>query len=191
MDQKLVKLYEECVQELKSIGINFENFGITNISLAKRNAKRYGCCKQSNPDDKCYHYVYRNHRRIKVYDKFLKHNIEISKWVMDLDDSIIKNTIMHEMIHCMPYCNNHGQEFKTYAKFINKNLGYEIKRLGNKEEDYKKSNIEFKEKLEPKYKIRCKECGIIFYRQRLKKNFIKNYRCGICKGKLELIEQKI
>ena len=110
---------------------------------------------------------------------------------MNLDDSIIKNTIMHEMIHCMPYCNNHGQEFKKYAEFINKNLGYEIKRLGNKEEDYKKSNIEFKEKLEPKYKIRCKECGIIFYRQRLKKNFIKNYRCGKCKGKLELIEQKI
>ena len=30
---------------------------------------------------------------------------EVSKWVLELDDNIIKNTIMHELIHCMPYCN--------------------------------------------------------------------------------------
>ena len=29
----------------------------------------------------------------------------------------IKNTIMHEIIHCFPYCNNHGSEFKKYAKY--------------------------------------------------------------------------
>ena len=37
-------------------------------------------------------------------------------------------------------------------------------------------------------KIKCKNCGLIFYRQRLKKNFIRDYRCGKCKGKLEIIE---
>ena len=26
---------------------------------------------------------------------------------------------MHELIHCMPYCNNHGKEFKKYANIIN------------------------------------------------------------------------
>lgn len=193
MDEKLIKLYNECLNELKSIGIDMENsekIGKINIALAKRKAKRYGCCKQSKPVNTCYHIEYRNYRRIKIYDIFMRHDIEISRWVLDLDDDIIKNTIMHELIHCLPYCNNHGKEFKKYAKLINEKLGYEIQRLGNKEKDYEKSNASFEnEKIIYKYKIRCKNCGIIFFRQRLKKNFIRDYRCGKCKGKLELIEE--
>lgn len=190
MEEKLKKLYGECINELKTINIDINNpskFGEIEIDLAKRNAKRYGCCKQSKPDTKYYHFIKRGHRRIKVYDKFLKHNIEISKWVMELDDKIIKNTILHEIIHCVPNCNNHGKEFKAYAKYINENLGYDIQRLGNKKEDYIKSNLDYQENdLEYKYKIKCKQCGLIYYRQRLKKNFIRDYRCGKCKGKLEL-----
>ena len=95
---------------------------------------------------------------------------------------------MHELIHCIPNCNNHGKEFRKYANYINQNLGYEIQRLGNKKQDYKSSNIEYKETdTNYKYKIRCKQCGLIYYRQRLKKNFIRDYRCGKCRGKLELM----
>ena len=39
-------------------------------------------------------------------------------------DIIIKNTIIHELIHCLPKCTNHGKEFKKYAKIINEKLGY-------------------------------------------------------------------
>ena len=194
MEEKLTKLYNECIKELKSIGINMEDSkknGKITINIAKRKAKRYGCCKQSKPVITCYHIEYKNHRRRKVYDVFLKHDIEISKWVLDLNDDIIKNTIMHELIHCLPYCNNHGKEFKKYAEYINQKLGYKIQRLGNKEKDYENSNIKFEDKeITYKYKIKCKNCGLIFYRQRLKKNFIRDYRCGKCKGRLELIEEK-
>ena len=106
---------------------------------------------------------------------------------MELNENIIKDTIMHELIHCMPYCTNHGVEFKKYAQVINKKLGYNISRVGNKKEDFEKSNIEYFEPKEYKYKIICTKCGKIYYRQRLNKNFIKRYRCGICKGKLELV----
>lgn len=192
MEEKLTKLYNECIEELKSIGIYMEDsqkIGKITINIAKRKAKRYGCCKQSKPVITCYHIEYKNHRRRKVYDVFLKHDIEISKWVLDLNDDIIKNTIMHELIHCLPYCNNHGKEFKKYAEYINQKLGYKIQRLGNKEKDYENSNIKFEDKeITYKYKIKCKNCGLIFYRQRLKKNFIRDYRCGKCKGKLEIIE---
>ena len=192
MEEKLTKLYNECIKELKSIGINMEDSkknGKITIKIAQRKAKRYGCCKQSKPVITCYHIEYKNHRRRKVYDVFLKHDIEISKWVLDLNDDIIKNTIMHELIHCLPYCNNHGKEFKKYAEYINQKLGYKIQRLGNKEKDYENSNIKFEDKeITYKYKIKCKNCGLIFYRQRLKKNFIRDYRCGKCKGKLEIIE---
>ena len=185
MEEKLQKLYEECINELKSINIiNFEEVGEINIGFAKRKTKRYGCCKQEEPDKNT---AYRK-RRIIYYRKYKKHNIEISKWLMDLNDDIIKNTIIHEIIHCFPDCNNHGKYFKMYAKIINKKLGYDISRLGNKEEDYKKSNLEYnQEKPKYKYKIICEKCGLIYYRQRMVKNFEKKYRCGKCRGKLRIL----
>ena len=87
----------------------------------------------------------------------------------------------------MPYCNNHGKIFKQYARLVNEKLGYNISRLGNKEADYKKSNLLFEEKkVNYKYKIICTKCGQVYFRQRYKKNMIKLYRCGICKGMLKL-----
>ena len=188
MEEKLKELYNECVKELQSIGIeiNEDKLGQININLAKRKASRYGCCKQEEPDKNEFHYIKRGRRKYKIYDKFLKHNIEISKWVMDLDENIIKNTIIHEIIHCFPYCNNHGKEFKKYAKYINEKLPYNITRLGNKKEDFKKSNQEYNEENNYKYKIVCKKCGYVYLRKRLKKNFTNKYRCGICNGKLEM-----
>lgn len=57
-----------------------------------------------------------------------------------------KNTIIHELIHCIPFCNNHGSEFKKYAVYINQKLGCDIKRVGNPKDDYAKSNIPYQEK---------------------------------------------
>ena len=190
MEEKLQKLYNECINELKTINIDILDnplIGEIDIKIAPRTAKRYGCCKQEEPDEKSRYTVKRGRHRIVKYEKFNKHHIEISKWVMDLDDTIIKNTIMHEIIHCIPYCNNHGDTFKKYALYINKNLNYNISRLGNKKEDYEKSNIDFEEENDYKYKILCKECGQIIYRKRLHKNFENRYRCGICGGKFEKI----
>lgn len=186
MEEKLQKLYLECIEELKSININLDEgiIGKIDIAFSKRKTKRYGCCKQEDPDKTT---AYRK-RRIIHYRKYNKHHIEISKWLMDLNDDIIKNTIIHEIIHCMPDCNNHGSEFKKYSKLINEKLGYNISRLGNKQEDYEKSNLEFEQEM-PKYKyiIVCEKCGLIYYRQRMVKNFTKKYRCGKCKGKLSII----
>lgn len=186
MEEKLQRLYKECILELNSIGINLDEkeIGQIDVNLAKRKTKRYGCCKQECPDKST---AYRKKKTIH-YRKYSKHHIEISKWLMELNDEIIKNTIIHEIIHCMPDCNNHGSEFKRYSKLVNDKLGYNISRLGNKEDDYIKSNLEFKvEPLKYKYVIVCEKCGLIYYRQRIGKNFIKKYRCGKCRGKLRLI----
>lgn len=183
MEEKLFKLYNESILELKSIGIDMldkEKIGIIDINFSRRNTKRYGCCKQENPDKKT---AYRINRKIN-YRKFNNHHIEISRWLMDLNDDIIKNTIIHELIHCIPDCNNHGKMFKEYARLINEKLGYDIKRLGNKKEDYIKSNIidKYDEKVKFNYKIECKNCGQTYYRQRIARNFMKKYLCGICRG---------
>lgn len=191
MDEKLIEIFNECVNELKLIGIDVldeKRVGKIDISLSKRNNKRYGCCKQEEPDKAYKIVIKQGWKRIIKYEKFNVHHIEISKWVMDLDENIIKNTIIHELIHCMPYCNNHGLQFKKYAKYINIKLGYNISRVGNKKEDFEKSNVEYNEEELFKYKVICTKCGKEFYRKRMEKNFKRKYRCATCKGMLEVIQ---
>ena len=193
MEEKLNRLYQECLKELKSIGINLEGnkeIGNIDIKLSSRQTKRYGCCRQENPDKRYQVIEKRGYRKTIRYEKFNAHHIEISKWVMELNDDIIKNTIFHEMIHCIPFCNNHGEKFKKYATYINQKLGYDIKRVGNPKEDYVKSNIPYPEEKENyPYKIQCQECGQEIYRKRFHENLIKRYRCGKCGGKLQLISK--
>lgn len=193
LEEKLNRLYKECINDLKSIGLDIKakkcDVGEIDIGISKRNNKRYGCCRQEEPDLNYKHTEKKGYKRIIKYEKFNKHHIEISRWVLELDDNIIKNTIIHEIIHCFPYCNNHGEKFKEYANIINNNLGYKISRVGNKEEDYKRSGIKINMPEEDfNYKIICTKCGQEFYRKRLKRNLIKKYRCGICNGKLISVE---
>ena len=189
MEEKLKKLFLECLNELDKIGIDILNekkYGKITITISKRNNKRYGCCKQEEPDKSYKTINKRGYRKVISYEKFNKHYIEISPWVIQLEDNIIKNTIMHELIHCLPYCNNHGDEFKKYAKLINTNYGYNISRVGDKKEDFEKSNIEFSEKQRYKYKITCIGCNQEFYRHRLSKGFLRKYRCAKCGGRFEI-----
>lgn len=193
MEEKLNNIYNECLKELKDIGIdilNNKNVGIIDINISKRNNKRYGCCKQEEPDRSSKIVEKKGFKKIVKYQIYKKHHIEISPWVLKLNNDIIKNTIIHELIHCLPYCNNHGKEFKKYAKYINQNLGYNIATLGNKKEDYIKSNIQYNENELYKYKIICNKCGQEFYRKRLNKNFLRKYRCGKCGSKFSVINIK-
>ncbi len=189
MEEKLINLYNESIQELKSIDIDMQDkkyIGTIDIQISPRALKKYGYCKQEDPDKK-YKTVKRyKSRKVINYQKFNTHHIYISKWVLELNDKVIKNTIIHELIHCIPYCNDHGKYFKKYATYINERLGYNISRLGNKKDDYKNSNIEYLEDNNYNYQIICSKCGQSFYRQRLNKNFVNKYRCGICKGKFKI-----
>lgn len=190
MKEHLQRLYNQCIQELKQIGINLEKneqIGTIEIQLSNRSTKRYGVCKQEEPDPEARYIEKRGRRKIIKYARYKKHKIEISTWVMQLDENIIKNTIIHELIHCIPNCNNHGKEFKKYANYINTKLGYTIKTTGNKKEDYEKSNIQYQEDTTYKYKIKCQKCGQIYYRKRKCTNFTKKYRCGKCGGKLTIV----
>ena len=110
---------------------------------------------------------------------------------MDLNEDIIKNTIMHELIHCLPECNNHGKVFKQYEKYINEKLGYSISTLGNKKQDYEKSNLVYDKNVDSerdKYKVVCESCNYTFYRKRMMKSFTRKYRCGKCGGKFKIYE---
>ena len=166
--EKLEKLYKKCIEELKSINIDVLKNREIETKINTRSKKRYGCCKKISKD---------------------RFQIEVSEWVMDLNEDIIKNTIMHELIHCMPRCNNHGEYFKNYASVINEKLGYNISRTGNKERDFSISNLEFTEKpINFNYKIVCENCNQTFLRQRVRKYFTRKYRCGKCGGRFEIFK---
>jgi len=189
MEKRLTTIYLKCVQELQRIGINVlnsEQIGTIDISISKRNNKRYGCCKQEEPDLRTKYIEKIGNKRVIKYQRFNKHHIEISPWLMELDERIIKNTIIHEIIHCLPNCNNHGEIFKKYANYINDKLGYNISRVGNKKEDYIKSNVEYKEKESYNYHIKCTNCGQEFFRKRLNRNFTRKFRCAKCGGKFDI-----
>lgn len=165
--ERLNELYKECIKELKLINMDVEKNKKLEVKINTRSKKRYGCCKKVSKE------------------KFL---IEVSEWVMDLNEDIIKNTIMHEIIHCLPRCNNHGEYFKKYAELINEKLGYNVTRTGNKEKDFNESNVEYIEKpVIYNYKIICESCNQNFLRQRIAKNFTRKYRCGKCGGKFKII----
>lgn len=189
MNQKIQDLFYECKYELNSIGIDLDNkaVGEISISIAKRACKRYGCCKQDNPIESTKYIEKVGRKKYIKYSMYGKHSIEISRWVMDLKPEIIKNTIIHEIIHCLPNCSNHGEDFKKYATYINYRLGYNISRVGDRASDLKASNVQpVIEKYN--YKIECTSCGYNFLRKRLNCNFSKKYRCGKCGGKLQIYQ---
>lgn len=93
----------------------------------------------------------------------------------------IKNTIAHELLHTCPGCRNHGIIWEKYAKRFDK-YGYTITRVTD--EGIFERNPKLKQANEPKYRISCKHCGFVTYRNR---NYnINRYKCPKCGGKLHI-----
>ena len=85
--------------------------------------------------------------------------------------------ICHELIHTAPDCFDHKKMFQRYAKDINSlNLGYKITTTT--------PSAEWRKLMSHKYKIRCVDCGKVFYRERLPKDICcYTHACG---GKIEV-----
>ena len=55
-----------------------------------------------------------------------KYTITFSKVYINLSDKHIKDVLMHETIHTLPGCMNHGPNFKHYMYIVNCTLGYNV-----------------------------------------------------------------
>ena len=67
MKEQLQKIYQKCLQELNEIGINMQDndqIGKIEISLSNRSQKRYGICKQEEPDEQTRYIERRGRKRI-------------------------------------------------------------------------------------------------------------------------------
>ena len=113
------------------------------------------------------------------------YSILINSILLDdsLDDSALDNTIIHEILHTVDGCFNHGKKWKICAEIINRAYGLNVKR-GSSFED---KGIDHTEDI--RYIVKCEKCGYEFKRRRLS-NLIKYpelYRCE-CGGNLKRVK---
>lgn len=155
-----------CKADLDSLGIKY---GKVNSWTVNTRAKcRLGQCRKN---------------LIGLFD------INISERLLneEIDDQMALNTIMHELLHTVKGCFNHGVKWKMYAEIVNSKLPkYDIKRVVNINET---SGIIERKSPVYKYILRCAKCGQEIKRQKASKvitNY-KRYRCSKCGGKLERI----
>lgn len=108
-------------------------------------------------------------------------------WITDLAmHGDVKSTIVHELIHTVEGCFNHGPKFQEIARILSSAYDIELGTRASKNEmalseEYRISKA--------KYIIRCKKCGQTILRERATRivKLPMTYSCG-CGGDLERIK---
>lgn len=107
-----------------------------------------------------------------------------------VNDDIVIQTLLHELIHTINGCFNHGKNFKYYASIINKAYGYNISRTT----DSSKFGVELP-KQDYKFEIVCANCGAKWHYKRntsfvqcVEKDGGQRWKCGCgAKGQFKCI----
>ena len=108
-------------------------------------------------------------------------------WITDLAmHGDIKSTIVHELIHTVEGCFNHGKEFQSIANWLSRVYGIELGTRASKNEMALSEEYRI---AKAKYVIKCKKCGQIILRQRATRlvKLPMTYSCG-CGGDLVRIK---
>lgn len=169
-EKRLNELLAECLKELAAI--NIRPCGkILGVRENKRAKKRLGCCKQikggASPE----------------------FQLELSVMLQDVEEKILKEVMIHEILHTCKGCLNHGDRWKQLAERVGKVYGYSIKRTA----DFENLGIKAGAEEQKRYRIRCSCCGSTFYRARRSKvvQHPEYYRCARCGSRDTLVVDQI
>lgn len=161
--KNLQSLANQCMHQLDAIHIPYKKPSAFEVNTRSKN--RWGQCRHE-ADGRIV---------ISVSEMLLQDYIS---------DASTMDTIIHELLHTVPGCDNHGAKWKHYAEMVNSAYPqYHIKRTATPEEHGVK--------LDPasyKYKISCVQCGAKSYYSRCTQA-VRNpsaYRCNLCGGELEV-----
>ena len=147
-------------RELISIGIPVSNRLEPEVRINTRARRRLGCC----------------------YYQSGRYWIEVSQAVLE-DEDLLKQTLVHELLHTCPKCRDHGPKWKAYAQTVNEKLGYRIERTVKTETPAGSLRHE-----EIKYILECQSCGAQIKRMRMSKAVKSPWRYrGPCGGKLKRV----
>lgn len=161
----LNQMLEDCKKELTSVGYDEVQNKYYSVSINSRFRKKLGCCSY---DKKSYFY-----------------KIQISKIFMEISPDKVKNTMMHELIHSIDGCMNHGPKFQYLASLVNSNFGYNVRTHSDVPEYSKYLN----NTKQYKYKLLCNTCGKEWLYEKagkIVKGMLKNpnyCRCPYCREK--------
>lgn len=166
--KNLYAVYNDCLNEIKACGIVPGN--IIDVTINTRAKKRWGRCTFTNGS-----------YRIEISDRLLQDDVDIKA---------TKNTMAHEILHTVNGCMNHGANWQAVADKMNRKYPniYNIKRTTSCEEKGIEAIGRCRNET-PKYALVCKECGHrnIFKRASKAVQNFDRYRCGICGGRLDLL----
>jgi len=110
MLDELYSILRECHREISDLGISVAPLGA--ISLMINNAKSsWGYCSRRGT----------------------RFTIKISRMTIDLGLGAVRNTMIHELLHTVPNCMNHGAEWKRIAKMVDEAYGYTTSRIISRE----------------------------------------------------------
>ena len=154
-------LLKKAMDQVASVGVKHGKIN-PEVIINTRAKKRFGQCK-------------------KVPYSEYDYEVQINAKLLEVEESKIMNTLVHEVLHTCKGCMNHGRLWKNYANIMNNKFNYDISRTST----YEKIGIE---RPEVNYTIECQKCGNKFYRQNRSKIVTQTdkYRCA-CGGKLKLI----
>ena len=98
--------------------------------------------------------------------------------------SLVETTI-HELIHTIKGCDNHGHKFQVIAQLVSANTQYNV---GTKSSSKERGvDLEHHPRVvNAKYVTVCPDCGQKYYHMRKPKyfdNYSKVYSCGVCGGR--------
>ena len=158
----LNNLLAKAIQEVKEQGIKPGNIDPT--LYVSNAAKEFGRCTHTGSN----------------------FEIRISKYIMNNPEKDLMQTIVHEVLHSVAGCMNHGPQWKKVADIMNEAKGYNISRLTS----ISAANLTKEHQaVLTKYVVACTDCGNKIYRQRKSKliNYPELYTCGACGGELKRI----
>ena len=102
----------------------------------------------------------------------------------------VMNTVLHEMLHTIAGCMNHGEKWKRYAARIEKEYPeYHITRTASYKAEGVCAESIAQMTVQKKYAVVCEKCGKICKRYSRKTGAAKNperYTHSMCGGKLRL-----
>ena len=165
----LQRLVAACIADLDTVGIRPGM--VEQWSVNTRAKCRWGLCTR----------LPSGAFRISIAERLLQD---------DVCDQAAKDTIVHELLHTVRGCHDHGKHWKSLAQRVNTLLPqYRIQRTATYEE--KGLSPALQEHVS-RYAVRCASCGKIYARERNSKliQHPEAYRCGLCHGRLERADQK-
>ena len=172
--RNLMKYYEIAVE--KCLEQDIPIVEPKEVKINKRYTMRWGSC-----------------RGRYINGKFFPTKIDINPVLLDERNSErgLIETLIHELIHTVPGCQNHSYKWKAYADKVNRAYGYHIqtknsdKDKGISEECTTERMTAIKAKY--KYELTCQKCGAKNVWSRPSKAWThpEGFRCSLCKGMLK------